>query len=400
MKLIARTFLCMSALLLDACTSAPTASTPRAINGFEGLQLAVGDCLVAPKRDKAAPGNTKAFGEALIGAAISQGVNYLGKALAAAGAAKTWTLTGSRNIQASSAEFPQCVTIVRGAFLTSGNAAVWTAPEGWPGDLQQQLVARGLVLERAPDFIFEGEFIASSDQSALSLRPVIATFANPIGSRTLRSTEERNTVVFLSITPPGTKPTLDTNPSAAIVLGKLTPTATRSYSTTSSFTSPYDSPWFSLAKADMKKPLTVYAMLSETQEESVFLTFLGTVFSDSKVTAAENTALTQILVPGAKQQAEQEATSKEVTAANDADTKFVTVLAKLGACKSAADGAPTLSAAAEARTALRNYMVAAAVLSPPQTDVQEAMIKAIDIRKKSAEIRSACDTTLKQLVKP
>lgn len=399
MKLITRTFLCMSALLLDACTSAPTASTPQAINGFEGLQLAVGDCIVAPKRDKDANGETRTVGVALIGAAISQGVNYLGKALTAAGEAKTWTLTGSRNIQASSAEFPRCVTIVRGAFLTNGTAAVWTAPEGWPSDLQKQLVARGLVLERAPDFIFEGEFIASSDQSALALHPVIATFANSIGSRVLRPTEERNTAVFMSITPPGTKPTLDTNPSAVIVLGKLSPMTTRAYSSTSNSASPYDSPWFSLSKADIKKPLTVHAMLSETQDDSAFLTFLGTVFSDAKVTAAENTALTQILVPGAKQQAEQEATSKEVTAANDADTKFVTVLATLNACKVAADGASTLSAGAEARAALRNYMVAAAVLSPPQTDVQEAMIKAIDIRKNSVAIKSACDTTLKQLVK-
>ncbi len=399
MKLIARSFLCISVFALTACETAPTASTPKGHNAFEGLQVAAGDCIVAPKRTKAVVDQRSALGAALIGSVISQGVNYLGKALTAAGAAKTWTVVGSRNIEASTADFPQCVTIVRGAFLAKGEAAAWALPEGWPSDLQQQLARRGLVLERSPDFIFEGEFIASADQSAVALRPVIATFVNPIGSRTLRSAEERNTAVFLSFTGPGTKPTLDTNAAAVIVLGKLTPTTTRAYGKLSTSLSPYDSPWFTLAKMDSKKPLTVHAMLSETQDESAFLTFLGNVFSDPKVVAAETAALTQIFVPGAKEQADKDAASKAVAVANDIDTKFVAVLAKLTACTAAASGSAAVAAGAEARAAMRSYIIVGATLSPPTTDVQEGMIDKIDLRETSTKIKAACDETLKQLIK-
>jgi len=403
MKPLARLVsLVIPTLLLPACGAPPQTPPPGtpATSEFQGLQVAVGDCLVAPPRANNEAGNTKAFGAALIGAVISQGVNYIGKALTAAGAAKTWTISGSRNIQTTSAEFPQCVTVVRGSFAARGTTvAAWTVPSGWPGDLQQKLATKGLNLDRSPDFIFEGEFVGSADQSALAFRPVIATYASPIGSRAIRPNEERNAALFLSITAPGTKPTLETNPSAAIVLGRLAPGSTRNFGLDSTPSSPYDSPWFSLSKTDSRKPLTVHVMLSETQDESAFLTFLGAVFSDPKVTAAESAALTQILVPGAQKQADLDANSKELGLANDADAKFATAIAKLNACKSAADGPPTVSAGADARSALRAYIVADALLSPPKNDVQPGMIENIDIRAKPAAIRTACEQLAVQLVK-
>lgn len=400
MKATTYSFLLAATFALSACAATEAPKTGGG-GGYEGLYVAVGECMVAPPRPKPS-GQKSAIGAAIIGNVISQGVNYLGKALTEAGAAKTWTLVGSQNTQTTTAAFPQCVIIARGELLTAGTASTWAVPSGWPGALQQKLAEKGLVFSRTPEFLFEGEFVASEDLSAMTLRPVIATFNNPIGSRALRSNEERNTAVFLSITTPGTKPTLDSNPGAAVVLGRLAPGTTRTYPLpkTAGAVGPYDSPWFTISKADSRKPMTVHAMLSETQEESAFLTFLGKVFSDPKVVAAETTALTQLLVPGVKEQADKDATTKALSNASDADTKFVAVLAKLSACSTAATGQARLTAAAEARAAMRTYFLADSLLENPRADVQEGMIEKIDLTAKSADIKTACETTLANLVKP
>lgn len=398
MKTTILSFLFVTTFGLSACAT-PEASTIARGGGYEGLYVIVSnDCMVAEKRSS--PGDNKsALGAAIIANVISQGVNYLGKALSTAGATKTWTIVGSNNIQTTSAAFPQCVIVARGELVLTDTAPAWTAPNGWPSDLDKKLSDKNLPFVRTPEFIFEGQFVLSDDLSAMALRPVIATFTTPIGTRALRPNEERSTAVFLSITPPGTKPTLDSNPSAAIVLGRMTPGSTRLYVQPNKGSGPYDSPWFTLAKADIRKPMTVHAMLSETQEESAFLTFLGNVFSDTKVAATETTALTQLLVPGAKDQADKDATTKTLTIASDVDTKFVAVLTKLSACSNATPGSATLSAGAEARAAIRAYLIADSLLTPPNNYVQEGMINSIDLQRKSVDINAACQTILTTLTK-
>ncbi len=399
MKTTILSFLLVTTFGLSACAT-PEAPKTAGGGGYEGLYVtASDDCLVAKAKPKPAD-NKSALGAAIIANVISQSVNYLGKALTAAGAAKTWTIVGSNNIQTTAAAFPQCVIIARGELVLTGAAPAWAAPNGWPSDLHKKLSERNLPFARVPEFIFEGQFFLSDDLSAMALRPVIATFTSPIDTRALRSKEERSIAVFLSITTPGTKPTLDSNPSAAIVLGRMTPSNTRLYAQPDKGSGPYDSPWFTLAKADTRKPMTVHAMLSETQEESAFLTFLGNVFSDTKVVAAETTALTQILVPGAKDQADKDAATKTLTTASDADTKFVAMLTKLSACSTAAPGSATLSSGAEARAAMRTYLIADSLLTPPNNYVQEGMIDNIDLRGKSADINAACKTILTGLTKP
>jgi len=394
--LLGSTFLAGSSVAVPAFGD----NAPGAPNTMDGLQVAVGDCLVAtPKKE--ATLTEKSFLDAIAGAVISQGVNYLGKALTAAGAAKTWTVTGARNIQATSAAFPQCVLAVRGSFVTSGGpATTWTPASGWPPDLSTKLANKGLWLSKAPDFIFEGEIVASSDQSALAIRPVIVSFIKPIGTRAFRWESERNVALFFAITPPGTKPTLDTAPAATIVLGKLMPSTTNRYDASREYSSPYESSWFTLTKADSVKPLTVTAMLSETQDEQAFLTFLGTIFSDPKVTAAATTQLTQLLIPSAAQQSALDATTKAASAASDADTKLGIAIAKLNLCKAAADASSAVATGAEARTALRNYMLADAALAAPRADVQQATIDMIDLRKPADAIKGGCVNVSAALAKP
>ena len=140
-------------------------------------------------------------------------------------------------------------------------------------------------------------------------------------------------------------------------------------------------------------------MLSETQDEQSFLTYLGTIFSDPKVVAAANTQLSQILIPSVAAQATSDATAKAASLASDADTKLGLTIAKLNACKNA-DAANAVSAGADARTALRNYWLADSALAAPRGDVQQATIDMIDLRQKSDVIKTKCGEVLSSLAKP
>ena len=369
----------------------------------DGIQVGVGDCLtVSPASATDTHKNAIA---AIASAGVSQGVNYIGKALTAAGAAKTWTATGSRNFQAKTDGFPQCVIVARGTFETHAMAAaVWTAEDPWPKDTPAKLFSTGLKLHDAPAFLFEGQIVGSIDKSALTVRPLTATFSKPIGTRWFRWGKERNVVVFLAITDPGTKPTLDTAPAATLVLGKFDEDTTRQYDADlkdgggAPISSAFESPWFSLAKSDSIKPLTISVMLSETQDESDFLTFLGSVLSDSNASAAATNGLTTLLVPSAREQSNQAAKTKANAADNDADTKLADVMVKLDAC-STATGSAAITAGAAARTSLRDYLAADQAKATPEGIVDAKMIATIDPQKGSAAVIAACKSIEAQLTK-
>lgn len=397
MKLTVTGLLLAAMLLLQACAAPSDGPSATPATSFDGLQVAVGSCIKAQSRPTPDV-KTKGALDAILTAGISQGVNYLGKALTAAGASKTWTVTGWRNLQPSPNGLPQCIVVVQASFMTTGTPPSWAAPSGWPADLSATLTAKGLLVSRSPDFIFEGEIIPTSDQSALTVRPVIVTYLDPIGTRALRPSEDRSIALFISITIPGGKPTLETNPSAALIFGKMSPNTTRLYDGATTMSSPYESPWFTLSKADSQKALTVHAMLSETQEAQAFLTFLGTVFSDSKVTAAINTEVGQKFVSSASQAADADAASKATTAASDADSKYGIAISKLVACKAATDAA-AIAAAADARNALRTYIASDAALAAPRGDVQQPVIDKIDLRRGAGAAKDGCGQVLTELTR-
>ncbi len=364
-----------------------------------GVQISVGDCLVAKSRVDPAM-ERSAIAAAIASAAISQGVNYLGKALTSAGATKTWTVTGSRNFEATNNGFPTCIQVVRGSFSPSGTEdGNWNAPEGWPQDLQAKLALKGIFLSDSPKFIFEGEVVASTDKSALTVRPIIASYMEPIGKRLFRFGRERNVALFLSITSPGTKPALDTAPAATLVLGSFSPRSTKSYHSNKSYSSPYESPWFTITKMDSLKPLTITAMLSETQDAQAFLTFIGGIFSDTKVVAALNTELGQVFIPKASEEAERDIKVKYATAANDADTKAAIAFEKLIACANVPDNTSAVTAASEARKALRNYLIADRLVEVPSSDITEEQIESIDLKGTKLNIKKSCADILASISK-
>lgn len=379
-----------------------TASTPNAAIGepqaLSGVQVAVGKCIVAKPMGGSTDADTRALVDTVAASAISQGVNYLGKALTEAGATKTWTASGSRNFEAASNNFPSCVQVVRGRFAPNGESGVgWTPPSLWPSDLEAKLRERGITLLDAPQFIFEGKLVSAQDKTALTVRPVMVTFTEPIGTRFWRPGKDRGVALFMAITAPGTKPSLDTNPAATLIFGTMGIGSSIKFDESPVY-SPFESPWFTLAKADTAKPMTVTAMVSETQGASEFLTFVGAVLGDSKVLAAANADLGKILIPSQAAQAETDQATKYTSAANNADTTFQTMIAKLTACKDATPST-AIAAATEARVAMRNYMLADKASPSPQGLVADKLIEKIDLRANSTDLTAACTKVLDGLLK-
>lgn len=82
------------------------------------------------------------------------------------------------------------------------------------------LVANGTYPAATPDFFFEGEIIGSKDKTSLAVRPTVSYLGTPIGQRALRPGRARSIALFLAITAPGSKPSLDTAPAASLDLGR------------------------------------------------------------------------------------------------------------------------------------------------------------------------------------
>ncbi|AVO58914.1 hypothetical protein [Pseudomonas chlororaphis] len=357
-----------------------------------GLQIAVGDCMVVPPplEPKTQDSGTRDLLAAGAAAAISQGVNYLGRAATAAGESKTWKIQGARNFQTPENQFPKCIQVVRGRFLSEGASDnAWNPPKksGWPSETKTYFAARGLYLPDMPDFLFEGQIVPSLDKSTFAIRPGIATYLAPIDTRFLRPSKKRNIALFFALTTPGTKPTLDDNPGATLTLGALQPGSTRKYAVNDKTSSPYESAWFSVRREDAVKPLTLSVLMTETQGEQAFLTFMGSLLSDPKVVAAANADLSNRLIRPVRETNENDAAVKENDAIVKRNAAFVTVQAKLEACAKSTDSGDIRKAAEEAAAAMATYDAEDRKTRSPYGDLSPSMLNPKD---KPRNVKSMC----------
>lgn len=361
------------------------AAAPQSDYYVETTQVGVGACSFAYPRTN--EGETK-IAAALVTAAISQGVNLLVNAVADAAKAKTWSATAARNFQAKSGNFPQCVQVARGRFYTtSPHLGPWA--DTWTGR-KEALISNGLFLADTPDFFFEGEITASEDKSALSVRPVYSNFQRPIGTRALRPDPSRGIAVFLAITGPGGDPKLATAPAASLILGHQAPGTVKTYAEPGkTYRSPMESSWFTLTKADTVKPLTISALVTETQDASAYWDFISKVVGDATVKQQLTSQLNTIFVPGAAAAEAATEASAASKAEDTADQKLAAAIAKLDACRTATSGVVT--AASDARVALRAYMAAdQAVDKASQTGlVTQTQIDQLNLRQPTT-LKQAC----------
>lgn len=385
-------------LLLAGCAH-QTKQEFKAAEPVAGLQIAIGDCMVVPPplEPTAQDEGTKDLLAAGAAAAISQGVNYLGRAATAAGESKTWKIQGARNFQMANSQFPKCIQVVRGRFLTEGESGTeWLPPKnsGWPSDTKTQFAQRGVYLTDMPDFLFEGQIVPATDKVTFSIRPGIATYQAPIDTRLLRPSEERNIALFFSFTPPGTKPTLDSNPGATLTLGALRPGTTRKYAVNGEASSPYESAWFSIKREDAVKPLTLSALVTETQGEQAFLAFMGSLLSDPKVVAAANAELANRFISPVREANENDLAAKENAAIIKRNAAFLIVRTKLKECAEATAPEDIMKAAEGAAAAMATYDAEDRKTHSPYGDLNPSLL---DLKDKPSSVRGACKRLFDQL---
>lgn len=369
---------------------------------YEATVVGVGSCAFTANDDAAAEGQKRIMG-AIAAAAISQGVNLIDKAIGEAAKAKTWTATASRNIEPSDTTFPQCVQVVRGRMWS--NAPTAKQPQ-WTDGLETAraaLVANGIYPAATPDFFFEGEIIGSKDKTSLAIRPTFSYLRVPIGERTLRPGKSRSVAVFLAIGAPGAKPSLDTSPAATLTLGRHEVGQPVRYpGRTATYSSPRESAWFTLAKPQAAKPLTVSVLTTETQSESGFLSFIATVLGDEKVKTEVTTQLQQAVIPAVGATAAAADDAKLAGLRTAAETTYAAALTKVQACM--ANPATITQAGADAKSALRTYVAADQALPAGDKAKWGALtldlVEQIDLSRPAAIATSCKASNDHYLVKP
>lgn len=368
-----------------------------------GLQIAVGDCLTVPNppaRTRPSEPTTKGLLDEVAKALISEGVNYLGRALTEAGKAKTSTISGARNLQAPNLNgLGNCVQVVRGRFDATGKSiASWKLPSPWPATTDSTLRARGIVAVDEPDFMFEGIIMQSDDGSSYTIRPATFTYNGAVGEKASEG-QVRHVALFFALTGPGVKATADNAPATNIVIGRIPTGTTIQYGVPpTGYSSPYEPIWFSLSQ-DLKKPVTINVVESNTREERAFLSFLGKILSNDKVKGELVSPAQQIFIPSVAQQAAANDASAAVISSAEMNSKMASALSALQTCV-AANEAALPNAGKDAYAALSAYLAADLKLENPAGSVDQRMIEKMDAQRPPASIRQGCTDAYAALKKP
>lgn len=379
---------------LSACVPAhmPTSTVALTPNIVEGMQIGLGPCVTTQ------PPTGKGLTDTVLTALVSKGVNLIGNALTEAGKDKTWKVMGSRNLPGGAA-FPVCVQVMRGRFKTDAPAtsAEWLKAYSAINDPYEQLKKNGLWPADKPDFFFEGVIVKSEDKTAATIRPVFAVMNAPQGTRSTGG-EERSVVTFFSFSTAGTRPDLNANPAATVVLGSMVPGRILKFpavGAAENASTPYEASWFTLSESDARKPLTITSLVSETQSGRAFFAFLASIFNDEAVKNAITERANVILVSGAAAAAEDKETKEQRTAADTADSKLADAITKLVDCK-AASAKEILTKGAAAKAALRSYLAADSALPTPTRKITDNDIALINLYA-SAGVAGQCDAMHEKL---
>jgi len=413
----ARLLFCLAApLLLCACTAVhmredgpPPSYAPQA---EYMTQVALGPCQFTQDAEAAS-----GLAAAILGQAISAGINRIGTALTEAAKEKSLSVKASRNVEVDANSFGPCVQVVRGWFYPApgslntdgdplaGNRNLAAARDAIAPDfigaerLRKLWKDNQLWIAAAPDFVFEG-VIDRGSGDALAIAPQYVRLNAPLFTRSLRRDPSRHVALFLAFAPAGNAADAQTNPGASFVLGRLVPGETRRYPKPAPLPVqsgqpanrwPHESEWFTLAIGKERAPWTVSAAVTETQDASEFLGFVAGVFGGAKDVI--DTEVQNILIPEKRSAARNTAATAKETAATAYDQKQVAALAALDSCALA--DAPTAAQAGEARVALRELNQAARAA---ELDVQAsaACIDRISITT-TATARQACATARARL---
>jgi len=313
-------------------------------------EVAMGSCVFRPRQEAFAA----AIGSALLSSVVSQGVNYVSRALSEAAKETTDKATATRNIEVDQLTFGPCVQVVRGWFyrgfqnddesrrVFSEATSTWASASDSnaidPGKLTL-FWQRQLWLAAQPDFVFEAEAVtfsgpATANSAVLALTPVYARLDHPIMMSSLRRSAARDVAVFFAFHEASASPDAPSPGSGGMVLGKLEPGQGVTFPPSVPRPEPNrgadESRWFSVSVGSAKKPMTVATAVTEHQDASAFLQFVADVFSDAKQPIT--TALQEAIVPAKREQAQETERTREETALNTYEDSLSKALTAAAAC--------------------------------------------------------------------
>lgn len=318
---------------------------------------------------------------AFAAAAISKGVAKIGEALQAAAKTESHTALAQRNIEIrTSKPLGPCIVVVRGWFSTTVNyrlpEGAPTLPVGRKAKYHDALTPVGMNIAAEPDFFFEGRLRQALSGSAYAIQPSYAFLNEPIGGHALRPSKKRNVAIAFALADAGAA--VDAAKTGAVLkLGRLVPGRPTIFSeepcsaasdeTVAAGTcpkgsfdlvirNPRESHWFKLEATEKTKPMTLYALTTETRDESKFLQFVSAVFGASS--DAITTAAQEKLITSEREEAELADLASDAAKANEYDKKLAAAHAVLSACiETPADTSKRLAA----RVAIRDFIAAARV---------------------------------------
>lgn len=369
-------YLVSIAILLNGCTAhiAGTERPPLALakeDIYYDTQLVVGPC---DGPEEAVP-----LLPLVAATVISKGVDHIADAVKAAAAAETKTVTARRNIELRKVLAP-CITVARGWFyrtrisLDSKFDVNLTSHFPFSSIAEIAPLRRaGLELAATPDFFFQGRIVNSTNQSAYSVLPVMASLDKPIASTPLRPSGARSLMIAFSFADAGHPIDLSKGGGATIVIGRIAPGNILRFSKIDCYASmtnqkldekldicpgkdsvdslvrsPFASDWFSVTlDSNITKPFTISALVSETRSESRFLSFVSDVLGAVKDTASKD--LQSSFIPSTGLAATE-------TANNAADIAQVKAIGDLKACVASPADAGVRT---QARASMRTFIAAA-----------------------------------------
>jgi hypothetical protein len=346
-------------------------------------QVAIGPCVFEPPRREAK--FLADIATALASSAITQGVNYLAKALDEAAKATNDRATASRNVEVTTQSFGPCLQVARGWFFRGFEDAVeqarqlelasrtWGASGAVDPSKLAMLWRRRLWLAAQPDFVFEARILASELQArgkthVLTLVPVYARLDAPISKALLRPSTSRDVAVFFAFHEATSDPSAPSNGSGGLALGRLDagvdvlfPPPDVSTDETPN-RSAAESRWFTVALTADKKPMTITTLVTEHQDASEFLAFLADVLGGAHGDVSE--ALQTALIPSLQAQAEESGATKLDALETAYEESLSRALSAATSCASKVGDA--LDVASDVRARVRAVNRTARALGKPQ----------------------------------
>ncbi|MBQ4855822.1 hypothetical protein IMW82_14190 [Rhodanobacter sp. B2A1Ga4] len=368
-------FVLAGAVLLSSCvTVAGSKGPPAALKGkdvYYDTQTVMGPC----------PGQGEsALLVALGSAVIAKGVSKIGDAIKAAGQLDTQTLNARRNIELQTDEgLPPCVFVARGWFFREhhdSGADFYSVPgasfSATPDTVSGKFWRIGLDLAATPDFYFVGRFTTSTDKSANAIMPMEAVLNSPASRNLLRPSGTRYVMVAFALSEVGAATDISKGGGATITLGAMKlserlklakspledamcaedawtrKTTDRNHLYPSGrgcpsqddidhlrflMRSPFESNWFTVKSFNKPTPMLLQALVTETQNPSKFLQFVGDVFGATQDSITKE--LQRALIPSVGNDATAAEDATNAAAKADFDKVQGQAITALKACVAA-----------------------------------------------------------------